>query len=43
MKKGSLFSILELVVILLSGGLPLLIAYKLGGLSELEITIGALI
>ncbi len=43
MNKKTLFSIRELIVILLSGGLPLFIAYKLGGLPELEVILGALI
>ena len=43
MNKKVLFSIREFVVILLSGGLPLLLAYDLGGLDELDATISGLI
>lgn len=43
MDKRVVFSIRELVVILFSGGVPVILAYMAGGITELENIIGGLI
>jgi hypothetical protein len=41
--KKLIFSVREFVIILLSGGVPVLLSYQLGGLKELENTISGMI
>jgi len=43
MKRKATFSLREFIIILLSGGIPVLLSYQLGGLKELDKTISGMI
>lgn len=43
MRKVVAFSVREIVVVILSGGIPLFLAFYMGGLTELEATLSGLV